>query len=186
MMHNPSGRFFHIDFGHFLGHAKSKGGFVRDREPFIYSNELNYFLLHFGELLVREKVLTKEEKKERDDQVARLKEKDSDALKESGNFLMPPREVSEVQVKISAVEGQVLNMNLQKASSMESSYGLLKKYGTSKVSQTEMVMKDFEVYVFDKKEVAVAAQSPDFDYRNISMPKYSGLKVEEGFEKLAT
>ena len=54
MLHNASGKFFHIDFGHFLGHAKVKSGFVRDREPFIYSDELNYFLVHFGELLVRE------------------------------------------------------------------------------------------------------------------------------------
>jgi hypothetical protein len=55
MLHNDSGKFFHIDFGHFLGHAKVKAGFTRDREPFIYGDELNYFLVHFGELLVREK-----------------------------------------------------------------------------------------------------------------------------------
>jgi hypothetical protein len=54
MMHNSTGKFFHIDFGHFLGHCKVKAGFTRDREPFIYSDELNYFLVHFGELLVQE------------------------------------------------------------------------------------------------------------------------------------
>lgn len=40
MLHNPSGKFFHIDFGHFLGHGKKKNGFSRDREPFILSKEL--------------------------------------------------------------------------------------------------------------------------------------------------
>jgi len=54
MLHNDTGKFFHIDFGHFLGHAKVKVGFTRDREPFIYSTEMNYFLVHFGDLLVRE------------------------------------------------------------------------------------------------------------------------------------
>ena len=40
MLHNPTGKFFHIDFGHFLDHCKSKGGLKRDREPFIFSAEL--------------------------------------------------------------------------------------------------------------------------------------------------
>jgi phosphatidylinositol-4,5-bisphosphate 3-kinase len=47
MLQESSGRFFHIDFGHFLGNAKVKFGVKRDREPFIYSNELNYFLKKF-------------------------------------------------------------------------------------------------------------------------------------------
>mmetsp|Transcript_23740 Transcript_23740/g.31776 ORF Transcript_23740/g.31776 Transcript_23740/m.31776 type:complete len:143 (-) Transcript_23740:432-860(-) len=47
MLHNMSGTFFHIDFGHFLGMGKSKLGFKRDREPFILSNELHYFLKNF-------------------------------------------------------------------------------------------------------------------------------------------
>jgi len=47
MLHKPSGRFFHIDFGHFLGHNKKKIGFTRDREPFIYSDELHHFLKYF-------------------------------------------------------------------------------------------------------------------------------------------
>ena len=47
MLHDLTGKFFHIDFGHFLGHGKSKMGFLRDREPFILSNELHYFLKYF-------------------------------------------------------------------------------------------------------------------------------------------
>ena len=52
MMQNKTGKFFHIDFGHFLGHAKKKLGIVRDREPFIYSDELHYFLRHFSDIKV--------------------------------------------------------------------------------------------------------------------------------------
>jgi len=37
MLQDTTGKFFHIDFGHFLGHAKQKLGFKRDREPFILS-----------------------------------------------------------------------------------------------------------------------------------------------------
>jgi len=47
MFHKHLGRFFHIDFGHFLNHCKKKMGFVRDREPFIYSKELHYLLINF-------------------------------------------------------------------------------------------------------------------------------------------
>jgi hypothetical protein len=36
--------FFHIDFGHFLDACKFKFGVKRDREPFILSDELNFFL----------------------------------------------------------------------------------------------------------------------------------------------
>ncbi len=55
MMQDATGTFFHIDFGHFLGHGKSKMGFNRDREPFILSNELHFFLKHFCEIEVRQK-----------------------------------------------------------------------------------------------------------------------------------
>jgi phosphatidylinositol kinase/protein kinase (PI-3 family) len=47
MLQDDTGKFFHIDFGHFLGHAKVKLGIKRDREPFILSPELRYFLQHF-------------------------------------------------------------------------------------------------------------------------------------------
>ena len=47
MFDKANGRFFHIDFGHFMDHSKFKLGFKRDREPFIFSPELNYLLLNF-------------------------------------------------------------------------------------------------------------------------------------------
>ena len=53
MLHDMTGTFFHIDFGHFLGHGKKKLGFSRDREPFILSNELHYFLKYFCQVDVR-------------------------------------------------------------------------------------------------------------------------------------
>jgi len=52
MLKKDTGQFFHIDFGHFLGHAKVKLGLTRDREPFILSEELQYFLKNFGEIRV--------------------------------------------------------------------------------------------------------------------------------------
>jgi len=50
MLHEPTGAFFHIDFGHFLGWGKKKLGFLRDREPFILSNEMHYFLKNFCQI----------------------------------------------------------------------------------------------------------------------------------------
>ena len=50
MLQDTTGKFFHIDFGHFLGHAKVKLGFKRDREPFILSQELRFFLRHFDDI----------------------------------------------------------------------------------------------------------------------------------------
>lgn len=52
MLKKDTGQFFHIDFGHFLGHGKIKAGFLRDREPFILSRELQYMLKNFGEIRV--------------------------------------------------------------------------------------------------------------------------------------
>ena len=46
MLHKPTGTFFHIDFGHFLDHSKFKCGLKRDREPFIMSKEMQFFLRH--------------------------------------------------------------------------------------------------------------------------------------------
>ncbi|KAL7680573.1 putative pleckstrin domain, protein kinase-like domain superfamily, PH-like domain superfamily [Plasmopara halstedii] len=40
-----SGRYFHIDFGHFLGHLKYyKLGIRRERTPFVFTNEMAYVL----------------------------------------------------------------------------------------------------------------------------------------------
>jgi len=50
MLNKENGKFFHIDFGHFLDHCKKKLGFKRDREPFIYSRELHYLLTNFQRL----------------------------------------------------------------------------------------------------------------------------------------
>jgi hypothetical protein len=56
MMQLQTGKFFHIDFGHFLGAGKyffllgkkcNYGKISRDNEPFILSNELFYFLINF-------------------------------------------------------------------------------------------------------------------------------------------
>ncbi len=47
MMQKYTGRFFHIDFGHFLGHLKKFGPWLRDKEPFIYSSEMDYFVRNF-------------------------------------------------------------------------------------------------------------------------------------------
>lgn len=47
MLNKESGKFFHIDFGHFLDHCKYKLGFKRDREPFIFSKELRYLMMNF-------------------------------------------------------------------------------------------------------------------------------------------
>lgn len=66
MLHNPTGKFFHIDFGHFLDHGKSKHGFKRDREPFIYSKELQYFLRHFDDVKVRESTPNENNKRKED------------------------------------------------------------------------------------------------------------------------
>ena len=52
MLKTDTGQFLHIDFGHFLGHGKIKAGFLRDREPFILSDELQYFLKYFGEISI--------------------------------------------------------------------------------------------------------------------------------------
>jgi phosphatidylinositol-4,5-bisphosphate 3-kinase len=48
MLQKYTGRFFHIDFGHFLGHFKKKFGIRRDVEPFIFSREMCHFIVHFN------------------------------------------------------------------------------------------------------------------------------------------
>ena len=49
MLQNATGKFFHIDFGHFLDACKYTKAikFNRDREPFILSKELFYMLKNF-------------------------------------------------------------------------------------------------------------------------------------------
>lgn len=50
MLNKLNGKFFHIDFGHFLNHSKFKLGFKRDREPFIFSREMHYLMTNFERL----------------------------------------------------------------------------------------------------------------------------------------
>jgi len=54
MLKTDTGQFLHIDFGHFLNHRKFKLGVARDREPFILSKEMVYFLRNFGDIEIIE------------------------------------------------------------------------------------------------------------------------------------
>lgn len=44
MINIEDGNFLHIDFGHFLGNVKKKLGVKRERDPFVFSKELAYFI----------------------------------------------------------------------------------------------------------------------------------------------
>jgi phosphatidylinositol-4,5-bisphosphate 3-kinase len=44
IMMKRTGEFFHIDFGHFLGNVKKKFGVKRERDPFVFSKEIAYFV----------------------------------------------------------------------------------------------------------------------------------------------
>ena len=44
IMLNKSGKFFHIDFGHFLGNFKSKMGVKRERAPFVFTPQFAHVL----------------------------------------------------------------------------------------------------------------------------------------------
>jgi len=44
MINFVEGNFLHIDFGHFLENKKSKFGFKRERDPFVFTPEIAYFV----------------------------------------------------------------------------------------------------------------------------------------------
>ena len=44
MINREEGNFLHIDFGHFLGNVKKKFGIKRERDPFVFSKEIAFFI----------------------------------------------------------------------------------------------------------------------------------------------
>jgi len=44
MINIEEGNFLHIDFGHFLGNVKKKFGIKRERDPFVFSKEIAFFV----------------------------------------------------------------------------------------------------------------------------------------------
>ncbi|KAM4689914.1 phosphatidylinositol 3-kinase C2 domain-containing subunit gamma [Rhinophrynus dorsalis] len=49
IMVTDNGQMFHIDFGKFLGHSQKFGSIKRDRVPFIFTTEMEYFITEGGE-----------------------------------------------------------------------------------------------------------------------------------------
>jgi len=78
MLEKPTGRIFHIDFGHFMGDAKMKCGILRDREPFIYSPEMHFIITDFPAYIRRRKEEMKgEESQNEEDRTGERDEDDS-------------------------------------------------------------------------------------------------------------
>jgi phosphatidylinositol-4,5-bisphosphate 3-kinase catalytic subunit alpha/beta/delta len=44
MINVIEGNFLHIDFGHFLENKKEKFGYRRERDPFVFTPEIAYFV----------------------------------------------------------------------------------------------------------------------------------------------
>ena len=44
MINVDNGTLAHIDFGHILGDKKKKFGFERERDPFVLTKEMGYFI----------------------------------------------------------------------------------------------------------------------------------------------
>ena len=44
MINFVEGNFLHIDFGHFLENKKEKFGYKREKDPFVFTPEIAYFI----------------------------------------------------------------------------------------------------------------------------------------------